>query len=104
MHHLFGISDSLEEEIKKGYISIKWKKVLVYGFATVFGIIGFTMVNQIFPKESVLGIHIPRVIWQSKVLFLIVPAIVIGMLFGYLFLRIEKISNQIAKKSIIQSS
>lgn len=93
-----GISDSLEEELKKGYISIKWKKVLVYGFATVFGIIGFTMVNQIFPKESVLGINIPIVIWQSKVLFLIVPAIVIGMLFGYLFLTIEKISNQIAKK------
>lgn len=92
-----GISDSLEEELKKGYISIKWKKVLVYGFATVFGIIGFTIINQIFPKESVLGIHIPIVIWQSKVLFLIIPAIVIGILFGYLFLTIEKISNQIAK-------
>lgn len=71
---------------------------MVYGFATVFGIIGFTMINQIFPKESVLGIHIPIVIWQSKVLFLIIPAIVSGILFGYLFLRIEKISNRIAKK------
>ncbi|GGI66819.1 chloride channel protein [Enterococcus alcedinis] len=93
-----GISDSLEEELKKDHISIKWKKVVVYGLATIFGIIGFTTINQMFPKESVLGIHIPIVIWQSKVLFLIVPAIVIGLLFGYLFLMIEKISNQIAKK------
>lgn len=93
-----GISDSFEEELKKGYISIKWKKVLVYGFATIFGIIGFTLVNRMFPKESVLGIHRSAVIWQSKVLLLIVPAMVIGTLFGYFFLMIEKMSNQIAAK------
>ncbi|MDT2669628.1 chloride channel protein [Enterococcus dongliensis] len=95
---LVGISEPLEEELAKGAIKLRWKKIFLYGLSTFFGIVGFTFVQRLFPKETVFDIRITTVEWNQQVLFLIIPALILGLIFGYLFLLFERFSQTIAGK------
>ncbi|MGX7204945.1 chloride channel protein [Enterococcus pingfangensis] len=95
---LAGISEPLEEELSRRTVKLKWKKILLYSLSTFFGILGFTLVQQLFPKEAVFDIRITTIDWSYQVLFLIVPALFSGIIFGYLFLAFERLTQKIAGK------
>lgn len=85
-----GISRPIEEDLTKGKIEIKWKRTLLYTLATVCGIIGFFMTKRCFPSETVFAIRIGNIKWEAKAFIMLIPALVIGLLFGFFFLKSEK--------------
>lgn len=96
---LLGMGEALEKDtITKQSTKKNWPKILLYGWTTLLGILGFTSINRLFPKEALFGLRFAKVNWQPEVLWLIVPALIIGVIFGILFLKLEEISEKIAKK------
>ncbi|MHC9531962.1 chloride channel protein [Dellaglioa sp. L3N] len=96
---LLGIGEAIEEDASaKKATGENWAKIILYGWTTLLGILGFTSVNRLFPKEALFGLHFAKVNWQLEALWLILPALVIGVIFGIIFLKIEDISERIAKK------
>lgn len=89
----WGITKPLEDELDKGKISIKWKKVLLYTLTTICGIIGFFVTKHYFPQETVFAIRVPDIDWDIRACITIFPAILIGLCFGYFFLWSEKLSH-----------
>lgn len=90
-----GVVEPLEEKSSQ---ENKFKKIILYGLTTLFGLFGFRLINSLFPEEPVLGIHLPKIVWEKEVFLFIIPAFAIGLLFGALFLLLEKWSNTLAKK------
>lgn len=95
---LVGISTPFEEKLAHKSHKIKWRKLLLYGLSTIFGLIGFAFVQQLFPKEMIFKLRLPTVAWTKEVWLLILPAALLGIAFGYLFLALERLSDKIAEK------
>lgn len=93
-----GISAPIEESIETKHPAIKWKKIALYGVSTVVGLMSFALVEGLFPKEPLFTIRIPHIQWEKEVVYLILPALILGILFGYFFQAIEHFSEWIARK------
>ncbi|MDV7718729.1 chloride channel protein [Pediococcus ethanolidurans] len=93
---LVGVSKSFEKKSVSDQFSSKSRKISLYAITTIAGISGFTLIRYIVPKETVFAIRMPAVVWDSKVLLVILPALLVGIAFGYLFQLFEKISGIIA--------
>lgn len=91
-----GVAQPLEQEQEN--IRIKWKKIVLYVATTIVGILGFTFTQKLFPQEKVFEIRTPAITWDINLLYVILPAILCGIGFGYLFLFSETVSERIAKK------
>lgn len=90
----WGITKPVEDELDKGKITVKWKKVLLYTLTTICGIIGFFYTKRFFPQETVFAIRIPHIDWDIRVLLTLIPALIIGIAFGYFFMWSEKLSHK----------
>ncbi|MFV0558587.1 MAG: chloride channel protein [Enterococcus sp.] len=98
---LMGLGEAIdEEELRKTSFKNRQVQLILYSISTVFGIWGFSLVNQLFPKEAVFTLNFSSVEWQLEVLWLIIPALILGVLFGNLFLVIEKLMEALAKKIV----
>jgi len=93
-----GITTPLEEGFRQGQIQVKWKKTVLYILSTVAGLLGFAFVNQFFPKEKVFAIRLGAIHWEGQVIYLLLPALLLGMAFGYFFLATERFFDYLALK------
>lgn len=95
---LAGLADPLDQKLHNGVIKVKWKKLVLYGWTTIFGLLGYLVVQQLFPAETIFALHLPVINWDIRALLLILPAFILGTAFGYVFLVMEKISDSLALK------
>lgn len=95
---LVGISEPLEEPLAQRKLMSKGRKVILYAVTTLTGVLGFNLITNLFPKESVFAIHTPIIHWEGEVLWVMGPAILLGIGFGYLFQLFDKYSELIAQK------
>lgn len=66
------------------------RQKLFYNYLTVIGLAGLVIWLKLFPEEGVFGLHFPPIHWDYRVLYLVIPAIVIGLIFGYFFVKLGK--------------
>lgn len=77
----------------------KIRKISLYAISTLFGIVGFLCIEQFSPEESVFALHFSTTIqWEWQALLFAPLGWVIGGIFGWLFLKIEKLMNKMAEK------
>ncbi|MDT2837020.1 chloride channel protein [Enterococcus durans] len=77
----------------------KARKIGLYAISTLFGIIGFLFIEQFSPEESVFALHFSTTIqWEWQALLFAPLGWLVGGIFGWLFLKIEKLTNNIAEK------
>lgn len=69
-------------------------KKSAYTVWTLFGILGMLAFFKLFPQEGVIGIHTPTIHWQWQGLLVIIPAMIAGWLFGWLFVKIGQLSQK----------
>lgn len=79
-------------------VTSKTKRYLLNGFSTAIGFLGFILTKKMFPEASIFAIRIPKISWDFRVLYLIIPALLLGILFAIFFLASEKLFNNIAAK------
>lgn len=67
------------------------KKVekMVIALLTLVGVAGASFIFKLFPEEGVFGIHNRVIYWSWACLIDIVPALIVGLGFGYFFVRLE---------------
>lgn len=65
------------------------EKILVISLLIIIGIIGASIIFKLFPEEGVFGIHHREIHWQWINLLTAVPALLVGCIFGWLFIRLE---------------
>lgn len=79
---------------------VKGRKIFVYTITVIFGIIGFFLINKLFPHESSFGIHFrDNIKWTWQGFALIPVAIVVGMLFGKFFNYLGQLSSRITENN-----
>lgn len=79
------ITDFLPNGKQRKFWYTLWSLVAVVGLAIFF---------KFFPQEGVFGFHHPAVHWQWGGLLVVIPAMVVGWLFGYFFVWLGKWSEQ----------
>lgn len=99
---LMGISEPLADGLKLGHFRVKWQKLTLYALTTAVGIIGFSWTNRLFPKEQLFAIHLAKIQWQPQAFLMLVPAFLVGLLFGIGFLKSEQLVERLAQR--IQST
>lgn len=93
---IIGLSESVEIDWKEQSFKRKWKKIVVYVVTAYFGFLGFVLTNRIFPREAVFEIRVSSISWSMDAILLYLPALLVGLLFGYAFLLMEKMSEKLA--------
>lgn len=97
-----GVGEAFEEK-KATYP--RWQKIILYTLATLFGLLAFKGINQLFEKESIFAITTPAVNWTWQGILLIIPAVALGYLVGVFFLKtefyIEKVTATIHNKVLL---
>ncbi|MFD1670887.1 chloride channel protein [Agrilactobacillus yilanensis] len=93
-----GITTPIEQPDPEDTAKSKWPKIILYGLTTLFGFLGFILVNHLVPKETIFEIRMPKIAWDTTVLWFLLPALLLGLLFGYFFLWLEKWSDLLAQK------
>ncbi|WP_334328637.1 chloride channel protein [Companilactobacillus sp. HBUAS59699] len=79
---------------------VKGRKIFVYTVTTISGVIGFFLVNKLFPHESSFGIHFrDNINWTWQGFALIPLAIIVGAMFGKLFNFLGQLSNRITENN-----
>lgn len=73
--------------------SERYKKFL-YAIWTLFGIGGTAVFFTFFPQEGVFGFHTPTIHWQWQGLIVVIPALIVGWLFGYVFVLVGKLARK----------
>lgn len=68
------------------------QRKIFYLFWTLVATVGFFGYFHFFPQEGVIGFHHPQVAWQWQGILVVIPAMVIGWLFGFLFVKISELS------------
>jgi H+/Cl- antiporter ClcA len=68
------------------FASKKRQKGIVF-LLTLVAIVGLAIMLKIFPEEGVFGIHLRSIAWQWSTLWAVVPAILVGLFFGWLFVK-----------------
>lgn len=81
-----------------GSFKSKLRKRIVYTLTTIAGVLGFIIIRKLFPEESPLGLRFPEINWDLEAIWMIIPAIAIGMLFGFYFNYSEKVINHLFSK------
>lgn len=95
---LAGIGEAFEEH-NYPTIDNRLKRILLYGLSTLFGLIGFLSVKRLFPEESVFTLYFSKtIVWKWQAIVLVPLAFLVGGLFGILFLKIEMITDELARK------
>lgn len=95
---LVGVSTALEKQPVSGQFSSRGRKIVLYIITTIAGLSGFALIRYLSPNESVFAIRMPAINWDTKVLLVLLPALMVGIGFGYLFQLFEKYSEIIANK------
>lgn len=95
---LVGVSTALEKQPVSGQFSSRGRKIVLYIITTIAGLSGFALIRYLSPNESVFTIRMPAINWDTKVLLVLLPALMVGIGFGYLFQLFEKYSEIIANK------
>lgn len=67
----------------------KKQKNLIVSFLVIIGILGAAIVFKLFPEEGVFGIHHHTINWQWENLLTAIPIMIVGIAFGWLFIRLE---------------
>lgn len=75
------------------YFSGARSKKLSYAVWIVCGFVGMMMFFMFFPQEGVIGIHLPRIDWQWHGMIVILPSIICGWAFGWLFSKMGEIGE-----------
>lgn len=68
--------------------SKRWQQLTVF-FLVLVGTVGATIVFMLFPEEGVFGIHHQNIDWQWVNLLSAIPALIIGVGFGWFFVHLE---------------
>lgn len=87
---LAGVGETIEPTSLRDHFKSHFNQVLLYILSTATGILGFALVNQLFPKESPFTLHTPIIHWTLMVWPLLILALIVGLVFGNLFLKIEQ--------------
>lgn len=61
---------------------------------TLVAFIGLMTFFKFFPQEGVIGFHHPTVNWEWGGLLVVIPALAVGWLFGFTFVKIGKASER----------
>lgn len=77
---------------KDYFQSQKQRRVFYWGW-TLVGLIGFFGYFHFFPQEGVIGFHHPSINWQWQEILVVIPALVIGWLFGFFFVKVSRLSE-----------
>lgn len=64
-------------------------------FNILIGLLGMSVVFKLFPEEGAFGIHRRLIHWSWTILWYSLIPIVIGILFGYFFLYLEKVFTKV---------
>ena len=95
---LIGVSEALEDGVNRSNFKRKSIKVVLYALTTACGIFAFTTLNRLFPHEVLFSISTPKVNWTTEVIYLLLPASLIGTGFGYLFVMFGRWTDAVARK------
>lgn len=71
------------------------QKRLVITLLIVVGIVGAAIIFKLFPEEGVFGIHHRTINWQWLDLLTAIPALAVGIAFGWLFVQLGKWTSHI---------
>lgn len=85
-----GVGEAIEKTPLREHCKSHFNQMLLYILTTATGLLGFTLVNQLFPKESPFALHTPTIHWTLAVWPLLILALIVGFVFGNLFLKIEQ--------------
>ena len=92
------VSEAIEEELIQKTPS-KWEKVqkiVYYGICTLIALVCFRGIMHLFPYTQVFSIKIPSIAWNMGVIWFIVPAVGVGIVFGLLFILLERWTDKVA--------
>lgn len=90
MTPLFGVGRSVERDDWQVVTESKLKKYVLYIFTTFTGFIGYLLTYSLFPnQEQVFAIRRMESSFTWQGLFLVIPMIILGALFGKFFLVLE---------------
>ena len=64
----------------------KRQRLISVGLLVIIGISGAALVFKLFPEEGVFGIHHHLISWQWTNLWTAIPAILVGLVFGKVFI------------------
>lgn len=62
---------------------------LIISLLVIIGIMGAAVIFKLFPENGVFGIHNRAIHWSWISLVNVVPALVVGLIFGYFFVHLE---------------
>lgn len=86
-------SVKLDQPITVYFKSDRQKKSL-YTFWTLVAFPGLATFFRFFPQEGVIGLHRPQINWDWHGLLVVLPALIVGWAFGFLFVKLGKISER----------
>jgi len=75
---LAGVGEAIETTSLRDHFKSHFNQVLLYILTTATGILGFALVNQLFPKESPFTLHTPIIHWTLIVWPLLILALIVG--------------------------
>lgn len=70
------------------YLPNQQAKKAAYLALTLVGVVGLVICFHFFPQEGVFGLHRPKLAWTWQALWLLIPAVIIGWLFGFFFVKL----------------
>lgn len=82
---LRGFDDKVDARPLNTYFDSPRTRKIAYRWWTLCGIIGILAFFKVFPQEGVIGFHLPNIHWQWQGLLVVIPAMVVGAAFGWLF-------------------
>ena len=95
---LAGVSEVLDDK-SSFKLKTSVRKIGLYAISTFFGLFTFWVIEQFSPEESVFALHFSTAIrWEWQAVLLAPLGWLIGGIFGWGFLKIEKLTNQMAEK------
>lgn len=91
-----GVASHYEEEIATTppKLTSSHKKAL-YFLTSCVGIGGFSLVNHLLPEEKIFGLRFHAWHWDYRAIWLLIPALILGLVFGYFTLYSEKLITKI---------
>lgn len=72
----------------------KRTKQVFYTVYTLIAFAGLMTFFRFFPQEGVIGFHRPKIGWEWGGLLVVIPALVVGWLFGFIFVKISKVCER----------
>lgn len=99
MTPLFGVGRSVERDDWQVVTESKLKKYVLYIFTTFTGFIGYLLAYSLFPnQEQVFAIRRMESSFTWQGLMLVLPMIILGALFGKLFLILQEKGDKLNQR------